>query len=57
MLELRMRLRRDEDRVPYRDIVFLLKEYMNAVDALPTTMGGAHLEILQAWSMVQGDSR
>jgi Domain of unknown function (DUF4157) len=54
MLRLRMRLRRDKDRVPYRDIIYSLEEYKNAAGALPTRMGEAHLEILQSWSTVQG---
>lgn len=53
-LQMRMRIFADEQGVPYRNIVFWLKEYMRQVNALPTQMGEAHLEILGAWATVQG---
>ena len=50
----RMRIFQDKDRVPYKDVVYWLQEYMKEVNALPTRMGEAHLQILQQWSVVQG---
>jgi hypothetical protein len=53
-LRTRMRIFRDQDRVPYRDIVNWLEEFSKRVDALPTSMAGVHLQILQTVATVQG---
>ncbi|HRI15067.1 MAG TPA: DUF4157 domain-containing protein [Verrucomicrobiota bacterium] len=53
-LRVRMKLMHDPNRMPYRDVIFLLKEYHNAAAAIPSSMGGAHLKILQSVSTVQG---
>jgi hypothetical protein len=53
-LQRRMRIFEDEDDEPCWDVVYWLQEYMKCVSALPTSMGGAQLQILQTWSIVQG---
>jgi len=53
-LRVRMRLMRDgKERPPYH-VLYMLKEFVAAAGAVPTSMGAAHLEILQAVSTVQG---
>ena len=54
-LQRRMKIFEDKDHVPYRDIVFWLKEYKTALMGVPIgSVDGALLARLQSWSTVQG---